>query len=141
MDGAGGSVVIVQNTVTCIVCLDHIVSKHRHDFVTCTCGAISVDGGQEYLRRVGNMSAAVDLSWSLPDDVYNACAEAVEDAMDTNRNKFGIANAVMRKLREAGHIVAEHEQRIFAEYKSLNEIMVEETDGSFNRYRKVSDND
>jgi hypothetical protein len=116
-----------------------IISKHRHDFVTCTCGAISVDGGQAYLRRVGSLEKGsyADFSWSLPDELYNACADAVQEAMDTNRNKFGIANAVMRKLREAGRVIAEGEQRIFAENKNLDEIMVEEADGTFNRYRKV----
>lgn len=38
----------------CRKCHDIIESKDRHDFVTCTCGAISVDGGQDYFRRVGN---------------------------------------------------------------------------------------
>jgi hypothetical protein len=132
---------IIQNAVTCLGCGDFIVSKHRHDFVTCTCGAISVDGGQAYLRRVGDFANATDHSWELPDELYKACAEAVEEAMDTNRNKFGIANAVMRKLREAHRIVADHEQRIFAENKNLNEIMVEEADGTVNRYKKVIDND
>ena len=135
---------IIQNAVTCLGCGDFIVSKHRHDFVTCTCGAISVDGGQAYLRRVGSSLAEgtyTDHSWELSDELYKACAEAVEEAMDTNRNKFGIANAVMRKLREAGRIVANHEQRIFAENKNLDEIMVEEADGSVNRYKKVIDND
>ena len=133
---------IIQNAVTCLGCGDFIVSKHRHDFVTCTCGAISVDGGQAYLRRVGSSLAEgtyTDHSWELSDELYKACAEAVEEAMDTNRNKFGIANAVMRKLREAGRIVANHEQRIFAENKNLDEIMVEEADGSVNRYKKVTD--
>lgn len=128
---------IIQNAVTCLGCGDFIVSKHRHDFVTCTCGAISVDGGQAYLRRVGDFANATDHSWELPDDLYKACADAVQEAIDTHRNKFGIANAVMRKLREAHRIVADHEQRIFAENKSLNEIMVEEADGTFNRYKRV----
>ena len=128
---------IVQNAVSCLSCGDFIVSKHRHDFVTCTCGAISVDGGQEYLRRVGALDACVDMSWSLPTDVYRECAEAVEEAKDTNRNKFGIANAVMRKLRERNRIVAEGEARVLATYK--DEIMVEEADGSINRYKKVTD--
>jgi hypothetical protein len=133
---------IIQNAVTCLGCGDFIVSKHRHDFVTCTCGAISVDGGQAYLRRVGSSlteGTYTDHSWELSDELYKACAEAVEEAIDTNRNKFGIANAVMRKLREAGRIVADGEQRIFAENKNLDEIMVEEADGSVNRYKKVTD--
>jgi hypothetical protein len=132
---------IIQNAVTCLACGDFIVSKHRHDFVTCTCGAVSVDGGQEYLRRVGDFGNAVDLSWSLPDDVYKECAEAAQNAADTGRNKFGIANAVMRTLRERGHIVAEGEQRVLAKSKDLDEIMVIEEDGSYNRSKKVNEDD
>ena len=132
---------IIQNAVTCLACGDFIVSKHRHDFVTCTCGAVSVDGGQEYLRRVGDFGNAVDLSWSLPDDVYKECAEAAQNAADTGRNKFGIANAVMRTLRERGHIVAEGEQRVLAKSKDLDEVMVIEEDGSYNRYKKVNINE
>lgn len=132
---------IVQNAVSCLLCGDFIVSKHRHDFVTCTCGAISVDGGQEYLRRVGDLSAGQDLSWSLPDDVYRECAEAAQSAADTGRNKFGIANAVMRVLRERGHIVAEGEQRVLAKNSNLDEVMIIEDDGSYNRYKKVNDDE
>jgi hypothetical protein len=130
---------IIQNAVNCLSCGDLIVSKHRHDFVTCTCGAISVDGGQEYLRRVGDFANAVDLSWSLSDELYRDSADAVEEARNTGRNKFGIANAVMRTLREAGKIVADHEQRILAHNPRMDEIMVEEADGTINRYKKVID--
>ena len=132
---------IVQNAVICLSCGDTIISKHRHDFVTCTCGAISVDGGQEYLRRVGGLEkgSCVELGWEIPDELYKACAQAVDEAIDTNRNKFGIANAVMRKLREAGKIVADHEQRILAYNPDLDEVMVEEADGTINRYKKVTD--
>jgi hypothetical protein len=132
---------IIQNAVTCLGCGDFIVSKHRHDFVTCTCGAVSVDGGQSYLRRVGDFGNAIDLSWSLPDNIYNDCAEAAQNAMDTGRNKFGIANAVMRTLREYERIVAEGEQRVMAKSMGLDEIMVEEADGSYNRYKKVNEDE
>lgn len=128
---------IIQNAVSCLNCGDFIFSSHRHDFVTCTCGSISVDGGQEYLRRVGAIDACVDMSWSLPDDVYRECADAVEKAKETNRNKFGIANAVMRALRDKNRIIAEDEARVIATHN--DEIMVEEADGSINRYRKVVD--
>jgi hypothetical protein len=107
--------------------------------VTCTCGAISVDGGQAYLRRVGGLEKGsyAELGWGIPDELYEACAEAVEEAIDTNRNKFGIANAVMRKLREADRIIADHEQRILAHNPDLDEVMVVEADGNINRYKKV----
>ena len=132
---------IIENTVVCLSCGDKIVSKHRHDFVTCTCGAVSVDGGQSYLRRVGDVGNAMDLSWSLPDDVYEQCAEAAQDAADTARNKLGIANAVMGTLRERGHIVSEGEQRVLAQSKDTDEVMVIEADGSYNRYKKVIDDE
>ena len=114
---------------------------HRHHFVTCTCGSISVDGGQEYLRRVGSLEACVDMSWSLPDEVYNECAKAVQEAMNTNRNRFGIANAVMRILREYNHIIAEGEQRVVAKNENLDEVLIVEEDGSYARYRKVDINE
>jgi hypothetical protein len=129
--------VIVQNAVTCLGCGDFIVSKHRHDYVECTCGAIAVDGGQEYLRRVGDFANAVDLSWSLPNQLYFDCADAAGLAMDSGRNTKGVANAVMRKLREAGRVIAEDEQRIIAHNPRIDEIMVEEADGTFNRYKRV----
>jgi len=42
---------IVENAVVCRQCSDRIVSTHRHDFKHCKCGAISVDGGADYMRR------------------------------------------------------------------------------------------
>lgn len=42
---------IVSNKVQCGRCAEVIVSRHRHDFVVCSCGATSVDGGNVYLKR------------------------------------------------------------------------------------------
>lgn len=42
---------IKKNAARCKKCGDVIESKHVHDFVTCKCGAISVDGGNCYLKR------------------------------------------------------------------------------------------
>ena len=130
---------IVQNAASCNGCGDFIVSKHRHDFVECTCGSIAVDGGQEYLRRVGSLEKGSynDHSWSLPDKLYFDCADAAGFAIDSGRNNNGVANSVMRKLREAGRVIGEDEPRILAENKNINEIMVEEADGTINRYKKV----
>ena len=43
---------IWANQAKCKKCGDIIRSKNRHDFVTCKCGAISVDGGSWYAKRV-----------------------------------------------------------------------------------------
>lgn len=125
---------IIQNAVICDECDEFIFSAHVHDFVQCKCGNVFVDGGQEYLRR-GARGSYTDMSWELPEELYRACADAAEEAIDTNRNKFGIANAVMRKLREADRIIADGEYRVMANYE--DELMVVEPDGTVNRYRKV----
>lgn len=39
-----------MSTIRCKKCSDQITSKHRHDFVTCKCGSVSVDGGSHYRR-------------------------------------------------------------------------------------------
>jgi len=44
---------IIRNRAKCLKCGDIIESTHRHDFVSCKCGAIFVDGGLDYLRRGG----------------------------------------------------------------------------------------
>jgi len=42
---------IIKNAAKCLKCGETIESKHRHDFVSCSCGNLFVDGGKEYLRR------------------------------------------------------------------------------------------
>ena len=39
------------NGAVCCNCKTFIQSKHRHDFKTCECGYISVDGGMSYAKR------------------------------------------------------------------------------------------
>lgn len=48
---------IIKNAIRCNRCGDEIESKSTHDFVTCSCGACSADGGHECLRRC---AASVD---------------------------------------------------------------------------------
>ena len=42
---------ILKNAVRCNCCGNIIESTHRHDFKTCSCGRVSVDGGLDYIRR------------------------------------------------------------------------------------------
>lgn len=53
---------IIKNAIKCLACKTVIESKHRHDFVFCPCKAVAVDGGKEYLRRVGATGGYKDLS-------------------------------------------------------------------------------
>lgn len=53
---------IIVNKIKCKKCGEIIESKHRHDFKFCKCGAVAVDGGKDYLRRVGNNEDFEELS-------------------------------------------------------------------------------
>lgn len=59
---------IIKNAIQCRKCGDIIESKHVHDFVTCSCGAVAVDGGHDYLRRCGNKEDIIELSIVKSDD-------------------------------------------------------------------------
>jgi hypothetical protein len=40
------------NQAQCKKCKDIITSDNRHDFKMCKCGAIGVDGGSWYIKRI-----------------------------------------------------------------------------------------
>ena len=42
---------IIRNRAKCLRCGDIIESTHTHDYKTCSCGAVAVDGGHDYIRR------------------------------------------------------------------------------------------
>lgn len=53
---------ILVNKVKCKKCGDIIESKTQHQFVTCKCGAVSIDGGRAHLSRTGNRDDWEELS-------------------------------------------------------------------------------
>jgi len=53
---------ILSNKIKCLKCGDVVESKSVHDFRYCKCGAVAVDGGRDYLRRVGAIDEIEDLS-------------------------------------------------------------------------------
>lgn len=61
---------LVENRGICGKCGDVIVSRHRHDFVRCSCGAAAVDGGLDYLRRVGSVKEDSQYEVGLPREPY-----------------------------------------------------------------------
>ena len=55
--------IIRCNKIKCKKCGDVIESKSVHDFKWCLCKAIAVDGGHDYLRRVGDLEGFENLSY------------------------------------------------------------------------------
>lgn len=53
---------IISNEIKCKKCGDVIESKSKNDYKRCSCGAVAVDGGKDYLKRIGNEEDYVDIS-------------------------------------------------------------------------------
>ena len=53
---------ILVNKIRCKKCGDIIESKSVHDFKFCKCESVAVDGGHDYLRRLGELEDWEDLS-------------------------------------------------------------------------------
>lgn len=61
---------VITNKAQCRNCGDVIESTNRHDFKSCKCGAISVDGGKEYLKRCfKNYNDIIELSETYTEEV------------------------------------------------------------------------
>jgi hypothetical protein len=60
---------MMRNRAKCKNCLDIIESKHRHDWVSCSCFSndgdttgIYIDGGQDYCRIGGKLENVLRLN-------------------------------------------------------------------------------
>ena len=95
---------IIQNEVKCLKCEEIIWSAHRHDYKSCKCGSIAVDGGRDYLRRVGDFSNVEERSMSMDEEAIHKCIEAVKWGKKSGRNEYGISLAVIRALRDTGYL-------------------------------------
>ena len=75
---------ILQNRIQCLKCNDIIESTSRHDFRYCECSSVAVDGGQEYLRRLG--TDFKELSVVIEDEKVGEMVGVLEDdRLDTLR--------------------------------------------------------
>lgn len=53
---------IISNKIKCKKCGDIIESKSINDYKKCSCGTVAVDGGKDYLKRIGNEEDYEDIS-------------------------------------------------------------------------------
>ena len=70
---------IVKNCIKCNLCSDIIISENVHDIKFCKCGAVGVDGGNDYLRRLYKNS---------PNDFTELSEYEDSDSTDMHRNIF-----------------------------------------------------
>lgn len=54
--------ILLRNIFKCNSCGDVVESTHRNELVSCTCQSLSVDGGREYVRVLGDPDKYTDLT-------------------------------------------------------------------------------
>lgn len=93
---------ILSNQVLCHNCGESPWSATVHDFVTCGCLTsdlqVSVDGGQDYCRRLWGVKADfTDISIIVTQEHYDGMVEAITDK---TRNDLGHICNLVRYLRD-----------------------------------------
>jgi len=75
--------------VTCLMCGDVLVSRHRHDFNTCRCEAVSVDGGPDRTRILGDPE-----NYVLREDVLEVKPQTKEVMVPSLHSEFFVGERV-----------------------------------------------
>jgi hypothetical protein len=88
---------ILSNQLKCLKCGDTPYSAHVHDFRHCKCGAMAVDGGMEYIRRLGDPDNIEEMSVSMSKRHVEGLTEAFTDK---TRNDLGKVCNLVRYLRD-----------------------------------------
>ena len=83
---------IILNRIKCLNCEEVLTSEHVHDYNPCQCGDVAVDGGLDYLKRVG--TNYLDKSIEIPDELWS---ELVELLVEPNRESL---EALLIRLEE-----------------------------------------
>lgn len=52
---------IFINAAVCLKCKSYVRSRNAHDMRSCPCGAVAVDGGSHYAKRMGNPEDRIDV--------------------------------------------------------------------------------
>lgn len=97
--------IILSNQAMCLICGDEIFSATVHDFKTCECDNIFVDGGMGYIRH-GYMfpEKYVNLSIEVDELTFEMCMSALDWCDETGRNNLGRVCAIFRGLRDSGYL-------------------------------------
>jgi hypothetical protein len=51
---------LIKNSIICKNCFTQIISRHGHDYVTCKCGEVSLDGGLNYQKIRAEKDGYID---------------------------------------------------------------------------------
>lgn len=121
---------ILRNQGKCHNCDDLIASINQHDYRTCKCGAIAVDGGTSYLRRMGNV---VEESIVLKNDVSKEVAlQYIAMLFALDGKSWRKTSEVMFKMKQQAKkmpwlpVPTDHSQLLRWLRKLVNEDLIDE---------------
>ena len=130
--------IILKNIIQCNKCKDIIESKHRHDFVTCSCGACANDGGRDYTRRLGNPEDYTDISEVTSQEEEDWFEKVRETFTWGSRGKLG--NEPLRQIL-LKDLTDEHLSNIISTQRHIRGTYVEDLMKMELEYRNEDKND
>jgi hypothetical protein len=97
---------ILRNQIRCHKCKDEPCSTERQELVMCECGAVGVDGGIDYLKRIGDPADMKDISIHLPSGVVSDLVDAIEQVssvpVKSRPQSLSVLCKIARTLRDYG---------------------------------------
>lgn len=76
---------VLRAQIECPSCHQLIASLHRHDFQSCRCGAVSIDGGRDYLRVLFKDERPIFRSIVIDADVTQEDASRMIEVLNSVR--------------------------------------------------------
>ena len=102
------NMIIVSNQAECLLCGDTPFSAHRHDYKSCKCGALSVDGGDSYIRRVADSFDEVrEMTLQYKEDFVDQMISSIGSSEKAGKNDRGYVYDLLRVIRDAGYEIVE----------------------------------
>lgn len=125
---------ILVNRVQCRKCGDIIESNDTYDMKRCSCGAVAVDGGHEYVKRVGNDENIIELSEYEDNSTRNINITPFDFSktvsnLDMYQHLCYYYNESINNLK----IIDDNKKKAFSNFKELYHLLKNE----YKEYSKV----
>lgn len=126
---------LILNRAKCLNCRDIIISYFRHDFNTCSCGQVSVDGGLDYAKRSGTDYQEMSIWSNAPFELvrqylhrgtYNPEGDTIYVPLNAMTDKHVISCISYNEQRGLVNNYVTEYYRKEIEYRKTNNIEIEE---------------
>ena len=119
---------IIENKAQCKKCQDIIESKSTNDLKRCSCGSIAVDGGLDYIKRLGNLDNIIELTKYEGDEIMTGekieyCTCEKLERVYTDMDDFGHWDVcdVCGKVVEGTYVYFDHYDGEDHDYDGIND--------------------